>query len=225
MTLHQIGTQFGKGGHGLTDGTLKDVLTELQGLTVTVVSGAAAGTAMTVAPLRKEDTLLAALVTTDAAAAAMVNDVTNMTIQSTTASGTLTVAGNPVDGETFVLNGTTYAFKTTPTAATDVKITAGNNTTMAAAVAGTVNAYENRLLTNGGGYRAAQVVSTSALGVVTFTAVVDGTAGNSITLTEAASNVTVSGAGTLTGGTNNGSVKSITNLTGKTVTLIWFNKR
>lgn len=332
-----IPAQFGVGGAHLTDGTLKNAITELQGLTMSVFAGAAAGTAMAVAALRLEDTLIGALITTDAGGAAA-NDVGNMTIQDTRAFGTLTISGNPVEGETFVVGDSTYTFKAVPSALTDVKITAGNNTAMATAAAAAINANEARLTASG--YRTPTVSATSVAGVVTISSVVDGLgngvvltgtavvlaatgtgtasatltpvtvvadntcvingvtftakaapvgmqqfytkaavpaqvggggagtdlatgqylakvinayedqygtldvvasahavtgvvtlvprkpkAGNIIPLTEAATNVAVTGAGTLTSGTNTGGVKSTTNLTGKTVTLLWFNKR
>jgi len=352
MTMQAIPNQFSKGGSNLTDGTLKGILTELQGLRVNVVSGAAANTKMDVAPLRLEDTLLAAIITTDASNAAVTNDVANLTIQDTRAFGTLTISGNPVDGETFVVNGVTYTFKTTPASQYDVKITAGDNTAMATAVKNAINAYETRDLGGFGitGKNVAAVVATSNAGVVTISSAIDGLgngvvltgtvtvlaatgtgtasatltpvtvvadntavisgvtftakvapaplpgaggvptvqfytkaaapaypgvagatagsdcatghwlarvindyeamygtldvvatahattgvvtltprkplAGNVITLTESATNVAVTGSGTLTSGTNTGGVKSSTNLTGKTMTLIWFNKQ
>lgn len=224
MALTPIGSQFAKGGHGLTDGTLKASLIELQGLTVTVVAGAAAGTAMAVPALRLEDTLIAALCTADAGGVA-INDLVNLTKQATKAFGTITVAGNPVEGDTVNVNAGVYTFRAVPTAATDVKITAGNNTAMATALAAAINAFAGRLLPNGAGFNNPAVVATSTLGVVTVTAVVDGAPGNAIVLTKTATNVAVTGAGTLTSGTNTGGVKSTTNLTGKTVTLMWFNKQ
>jgi hypothetical protein len=223
MPLTNISTQFGKGGHGLTDGTLAGAIKELQGLTVTVVAGAAAGTAMAVPALRKEDTLCAALCTVDAGGAAS-NDVANMTIQSTSATGTVTISGNPVEGETVTINGAVFTFRAVPTSVTDVKITAGNVTAMAAALAAAVNGYDTRLLPNGAGYKSAVLKATSAAGVVTINALVDGVAGNSIALAKAATNVSVSGA-TLTGGTATGGVKSTSNLAGKSVTLFWYNKQ
>jgi hypothetical protein len=338
MTLQVLPASFGKGGTSLTDGTLYNAVRELQGLQVTVVPGAANGTAMAVPALRLEDTLLAALITTDAGGAAA-NDVANLTIQATAAFGTITISGNPADAEVFVVNGKTYTFKTTPTDIAHVKITAGDNTAMATAVKNAINAYEGRYV-EGKGYNTPAVVATSSAGVVTVTSVVDGAgnavtvtgtatvlvaagsgtlsatltpvtvvpgntcvingvtftaatvpdttglqfytkasapafpnggaagtdlscgqwlsyiinaklansntdavasanattgvvtitpktapAGNMITLTETAANVAVTGTGTLTGGTNTGGVKSVTNLTGKTMTLFWFNKK
>lgn len=315
----------------LNPALLGALLGELQGLNVDVVDGAAAGTAMTIAGIKPNDTIVAAIKLTDTWSAPT-NDKANITIQPVRASGTLTISGNPVDGETFVVNGNTYTFKTTPTRANHVKITAGNNTTMAAAAAAAINAYEGRYESqlNGDGNRKAGVVATSSAGVVTITAATDGAGngpvvtgtvtvlaatnsgtaqatltcatvvanntftvkkldgtvltftakatptadtefalkgtdalqateiarainyydqkygtlgvsaaavgsavnitsdsprtGNTITLTESATNVTVSGSGTLAGGTDTGSIKSTTDLSVATLVVIWFNK-
>lgn len=159
---------------------LEAAVKELQGLTVTVVAGATASTAMAVPALRLEDTLIAALITTDAGGAAA-NDVANMTIQSTAAFGTITISGNPVDADVFTVNDTVYTFKTTPTDTAQVKITAGDNTAMALAAANAINTYETRYV-EPGGYRKPAVVATASAGVVTVTGVVDGV-GNGVVLT------------------------------------------
>lgn len=204
-------------------GLLAD-LVEFQGRTMTVVAGAAAGTEMAVAAMRTADTLHNAIVYTDAGGA-VADDAANMTIQDTHAKGTVTIAGDPVAGETVTVNGNVYTWRAAPTKLNEVKITSGNNTTMAAALAAAINAYEGRYESqlNGDGWRVPAVSATSALGVVTITALADGTAGNAITLTEASTNVTASGA-TLAGGTATGGVKSTTDLTGKHVLLVWTNK-
>lgn len=220
MSLETINPNMGSGGTGITD--LGKILTELQGLRVSVVAGAAAGTKMDVAALRLEDTLLAAVISTNAGGA-LADDVANITIQPTKASGTITVSGNPVADETFVVNGVTYTWKAAPTSRTEVKITTGDNTVMAAAIRDAINWYERDRYT--GKPSAPAVVATAAAGVVTVTAVVDGAAGNAITLTESCTNVAVNGAGTLTTGTDTGGVKSTTNLASKSVILYWYNKR
>ena len=193
MTMQTLPASFGKGGTNLTDGTLYNTLRELQGLSVTVVAGAASNTAMAIPALRLEDTLLAALISTDAGGA-MANDVANMVIQPTAAFGTLTVSGNPVDAETFVVNATTYTFKTTPTAATHVKIVAGDNNAMALNVKNAINAYETRYVETTG-YRVANVVATVATNVVTITSVVDGL-GNGVVLTGTVTVLAATGTGT-----------------------------
>lgn len=306
---------------------LRQLLKEMQGLNVTVVDGAAAGTAMNIAAIRTEDTILSAIKLADVWAAP-VDDAANITIQGTKATGTLTISGNPVDGETFIVAGTTYTFKTAPTAGSHVKITAGDNNAMAASVVKVVNAYEGRYQAqlNGDQQRVARIKATALNNVVTFTSKEDGAGngpivsrvgapitlsatdpgaitatlvsvvadntitvngitftakaapttdaqftvkgtdalqgpelarainayqtkygtldvvatavlgvvtiksnkprtGNSITLTEAATNVAVSGAGYLAGGTNTGSIKSTTDLSTATLIVVWVNKQ
>src|SRR3954463_10096205 len=112
---------------------LNDILTELQGITATQVAGAAAGTKMNIAKLRTNDTLLAVLVGTDAGGA-WTDDIANVTVQATKASGTVTVTA-VADGDTATVNGTVYTFKDIPTAINHVKRTAGNNNANAAALA------------------------------------------------------------------------------------------
>lgn len=171
MPLATLPSNFGRGGSNLTDGTLLAILRELQGRTVSVVTGAAAGTKMNVAALRTEDTLHAAIVHTDASAAAIVDDVANLTIQETRATGTLTVA-SVVNGNSCVVNGVTYTFRTTPTGPTDIKIL-GTDALNAAALAAAINTYENRYTSSVGRNPAAVIASANAA-VVTITSVVDG---------------------------------------------------
>lgn len=308
---------------------LHKIVKELQGLRSTLVDGAAAGTKMNIAAMRDEDTILSAVILADTWAIPT-DDTANITIQPTKASGTITVSGNPVDGETVTVNGTVYTWKNTPTARTHVKITAGNNTAMATAMRDAINNYENRVETrlHGDSARVGGVVATSSAGVVTVTSVADGAGsgpvvtsssgttlavvstdpgavtvtcatavnndtvtvagvtftikttvtdtdlhiavkgtntlqaaeiakvvnayeqkygtlaavatsaaavatfssrygrtGNSIQLTEAATNVAVSGSGYLTGGTNTGGIKSTTNLATASLLVTWFDKQ
>lgn len=164
-------------------------LTEVQRLRISWVDGAAAGTKMDVAAMRTEDTLLSAGKFADTFAAPT-DDIANITIQPTKASGTITISGNPVADETFVVNGVTYTFKATPTDKKHVKITAGNNTTMAAAAAAAINTVENSRDTIGN-QAVPQVVATSALGVVTITATADGP-GNGPVVTDTGTTITIS---------------------------------
>lgn len=50
-----------KGGAGIANGALHDVLVELQGLSFTVVDGAAANTSMVLAGIAADDTIVAAV--------------------------------------------------------------------------------------------------------------------------------------------------------------------
>lgn len=109
-------------------------------------------------------------------------------VNSTAATGTITLSSTgPADGNTVVIGGQTFTFKTTPSAATDIQIDGGaNNTTTAASAVTKINA------------NSTVVSATSALGVITLTARTTGTAGNAITLTKVGANIAVSGA-TLSG--------------------------
>jgi hypothetical protein len=168
-----------------------DAIKELQGLNVTIVDGAAAGTKMDIPAMRTEDTIISAIKFTDAAGAP-VSDLANITIQGTKATGTITISGNPVADETITVNGAVYVWKAVPTSKLHLKITAGNNTTMAADVAAKINAYEGRYeaALNGDSNRQPAVVATSALGVVTVTSVEDG-AGNGPIVTDTGTTITI----------------------------------
>jgi hypothetical protein len=283
----------------IADTAVKNALAELQGFTISVVAGAAAGTKMNIAAIREEDTILSALVlnpvvalavaevsnidvdatggtftitwngqttaviaynavaaTVQAALEALSNinvgdvvvtggvgqdgggapyiltwnaklgnvaqpttgagsltggggtatvttatggvaqsggqpldDSANVTISSVKASGTLTISGNPTNNDTFVVNGYTYTFKTTPTHVQHVAISAGNNATMAASVASAVNTVEN-MRTGVGNANAPAVVATVASNVVTFTATHEG-AGNVPVIADVGTTITL----------------------------------
>lgn len=154
---------------------LRAALAELQGGQVEVIDGAAAGTAMNVPLIRPEDTIVQAIVLTDTWSIP-VSDKANVTIQQVKATATLTISGDPVAGETITIGSSVYTWRATPTKMNEVKITAGQNTTMATALAAAVNAYENRYESrlNGDGNRIAKLVATSNAAVVTLTAVDEG---------------------------------------------------
>lgn len=303
---------------------LAPAVEELQRESVVVAAGAAAGTKMDVPALRLEDTLKS-VISHVTAGGATADDTANCSIVDTRAFGTVTISGNPLDGETVTVNGAVFTFKTTPTDARHVLITPGDNTAMAAALRDAINAWENRRLD--GNFNTPGVVATSAAGVVTvrsvgdaegngpivtdigttitidstdpgavtatFAGAGDGDAvvvngvtftvkttpvdldvdmpvkgtddeqaaelarainayqnkfgtlnaaatsaadvatitaaeprsGNSITLTEAATNVAVSGSGFLTGGTSTGGITSTTNNSANTMVVTFYNKR
>lgn len=98
------------------------------------------------------------------------------------ATATLTFTGAPTAGESFVLNGVTFTARASGATGDEFDI-GGNVTTTAANVKAAVNAS----VTAG----VAGVISAdNVAGVVTFTAVTAGAAGNSLTLTEGLSNAT-----------------------------------
>ena len=107
------------------------------------------------------------------------------------ATGTLTITSTgPAADETFAIDGTTFTFKVSASSATEVTI----STTPATQAANIVSKVNAQMTT---------VTAANVLGVVTFTAVTRGTAGNSIALAESAANVAKS-ATTLLGGTAHG---------------------
>jgi hypothetical protein len=205
---------LGSGAGNLPD--LYLILKEIQGLTVSVLTGAAANTAIPLAAIRKEDTILSAI----NFASGVPSDVTGTaTISETRATGTLTVT-SVVDGNSCVVNGFTYTFKTTPTALNHIAI-AGTDALNAQALAAAITKYEARY--NGTSYEVPKVTTSVSSNVVTVKAIADGTAGNAITLTGTASKVAASGSGTLAGGTATGSLKfsGITN----NLIVAWYNKK
>ena len=135
------------------------------------------------------------------------------TVGGGVATGTMTVATNPANNDTVVVNGTTLTFKTAAVAATDVEIGA-NAAGTAANLAAVLSASTDK------GIAAAQYSVTGAVVTVTYGAKVYGTSGvktadgNEFTLATgtAGSKVTVSGA-TLTGGSEPTS-KSVSVTTG-----------
>lgn len=145
------------------------------------------------------------------------NSSQQVTINSLSATGTLTLAGAAA-GDKVTVNGKVYTFQTlvinnstnippyvVPVGATD--------TVSAANLAKAINGVDTA------------VVATSAGAVVTVTAASEGTAGNAITLSAAQSNghVTASGA-TLAGGSATNSINVSVSTTGYSLLLIWFKK-
>lgn len=108
---------------------------------------------------------------------------------ATAATQTVTFStGVPIANETVTIGGQVFTFKASRSAPFQVTIGADNATTAANFVSA-VNTDSTKAF------------ATAATNVVTLHAYALGTAGNSITLTEAATNVTVGGA-TLAGGAN-----------------------
>lgn len=121
------------------------------------------------------------LVTIDPATGAITGAVTGVK-----ATGSVVFSGLPTEDQPITVNGVAYAAKASPTLATEFQIGADATETganFASAIVANDDAIE----------------AIAAAGTVTIGAVETGIYGNAITLAEAASNVTVSGA-TLTGG-------------------------
>lgn len=98
------------------------------------------------------------------------------------ATGKITIATLPVDGDTVQVNGQTFTFKTAVSLPTDVAIGA-TPTTAATALAAALNASTKPLV--------AQAGYTSAAAVITVTAKSKGPSGNAITLSAGQASVTV----------------------------------
>lgn len=221
MSLHALRSQTGSGGTGIPD-QIYPVLKELQGFKVSLVAGLASGQ-HNIAAMREEDTLLSVLAFT---AGVPAEDVANCSIASTTAFGTITCATVVAD-DAVEVNGVTYTFKAAPTSRTEVLLGSGGsaNNVSAANLAAAINAYESRYADSVGGM-VPQVVASVLNAVVTVTAVVDGAAGNAITLTSTdGATLAVTGSGTLTNGSDTGGFTSTTDLSTKQVVVFWFNKR
>lgn len=119
---------------------------------------------------------------------------TLMTIDSAAATATLTFTGAPTAAQTFVLLGTT--FTAVASGATGNQFNIGATITETATnVVTAVNASATALVTR-------NVVASSVAGVVTFTAIVPGTVGNFLTLTEGLTNATAVNFASGTDGTN-----------------------
>lgn len=110
------------------------------------------------------------------------------------ASTTGTFTGDPSNNETVTVNGVVFTAKTSGATGNQYNITAGSVTANAAALAAAINASTTAGIVN-------TVGATSALGVVTFFAIVPGSVGLNIPITESTSNFTVAAATFTTGGT------------------------
>lgn len=209
----EILKNLGAGGTGMQGdgpGTVAAALKELQGLTISVLPAKGAGVKNDLAAIRKEDTIVAAI---NNNAGALTDVLGTTSIVDVRASGTVTLAGVAA-GETVTVAGLIYTAVTGAVKSYSEFSISGNDTEDAASLASAINARESN--------RTAQVTATSALGVVTVTAVAEGAGGNAIALVDGGAGITISGA-TLTGGTSTGGI-SVVGATNQVI-LVWFNKK
>lgn len=199
------------GGLGLVK-ELGPILTELQGLTISLLAGAAANTKIDLAAIRTGDTVLAALNNS----AGTLTDITGtLSIVGTYASGTVT-ASAVAAADTVTVNGRVF----TAIGATDKPV--GNqfsigtsNALCAAHLAAIINRAEiDDPVSN---------LKAAAEGaVVTITAVAEGTGGNAIALATSSNVRLAKSSTTLAGGSATGGVMS-SGITNQLV-LFWYNK-
>lgn len=118
------------------------------------------------------------------------------------ATGTLTVGvGNATAADTITIAGRTYTFRASAPAEDEVLIGATVTDTATNLVRAINGGAGEGTLYGTGTEPHVQVSAENTAGVVTFTSLVQGVAGNSLALTRVGTNLTVSGA-TLTGGAN-----------------------
>lgn len=215
MTMQALSPQFGKAGSGLTDGSLRKVLVELQGRSFNLLTGVAAATKINVTGLLPEDTISAAIQFIGAGTS--VTDLADLTptctIVDLRATGTLTL-GAVVDGNTVVIRGKTYTFRTTPSnVAPTNEVALGASPTIAAAnLVKKIKTVDGTLL-----------AASSVAAVVTIFASAPGTAGNAYALVGSAN--AVASAATLAGGSAQGGVIFTGATTGSKILLAWVNKQ
>lgn len=169
------------------------IIRELQGLTISVVAGAVAGTKMNIPAMRPEDTILAVIVPS---ATVPADDKANCTIQALKSSGTLTFAA-AVNNDSFVVDGVTYTVKAAPTAPTHILL-GGTDAQMAAKAVTAINNYNARYVGGVGssnGYNNPSVYAEATGAVVTITAIAEG-AGSAPVVASSGATLAVAGSGT-----------------------------
>lgn len=206
---------------GAADPRLVRAVAELQGLQVSLLTGAGASVAIAVPNIEIEDTILAALNFTDGTTLTL----SHVSINDRRAYGTLTIGTGLVDGDKVSVNGKVYTFTemvesiTTNVGPRVIPITVDPSgvdpDVVAARFAKVIMSADSSL-----------VCTVSATGVVNIHYRTPGTGGNAVALdvTQSNSHVTRSGA-TLSGGTATNSIKVTDDTTGKKIQLFWFDKQ
>jgi len=237
--MYSVASLLGWGGSKLNK-ELKRILTEQQGFRQAVftgpaanadghASGAVAGptvirgfafgagfpTHLAAPNDDKQDTIKSVINLTN------LTDVTpEFAIANTHATGTITVSGTPLAGETLTVRGVVYTFRAAASPSLHEITISAVNATQAANIASVINRVEAEL-----GLTVGQLVHAFAVAaVVTVNATYDETAGNAYTLAETATGVAVSGA-TFTDGTATGGVYSAAGTSvGDALLLTWYDQ-
>ncbi len=139
-----------------------------------------------------------------------------ITVSSTDPGAVTATFVSAAQDDALTVNGVVFTLKDTPTLLLQHADVKGTDALQAVEMARVINAYEAR-------YHTLNVIASVAANVVTLRSIVR-RSGNSITLTENASNCAVSGAGYLANGTNTGGIKSTTDLSLSTLLVTWFDK-
>ncbi|PWT91203.1 MAG: hypothetical protein C5B54_05720 [Acidobacteria bacterium] len=215
MSLESI-RGLGSGGTGIPD-ELAKAIAELQGLQVTLVSGANADTQIPITNMEVDDTVISVVNLTDGAQV----DPGTVTIGDRRAKGTLTV-GTVEDGDTCGVNGKTYTF-------TEIAETIAYNAPPGIVPFTVASPFDSDPIAA----RLAKVIMSSdstvfctvADNVVTIWNRAAGTVGNSKTLsiTGANGHVTRSGA-TLAGGSATNGISISSSTASKKLLVFWFDK-
>lgn len=202
----------------------KKIIAELQGLTFSLVAGAAGGTVMAVPNMEDEDTIAQAINLTDLTVPA------GLAIADRRAQGTITCLTSLADGDTVVVNGKTYTFKdvdvnicyNTPPRTVPVAIDASGVADAEQAATNLATA----IMSGDSGFTCVVEEDESSPPLLAKVRVIWRTrgAGNQKTLTESGGGVTLSGA-TLAAGSATAGFTSTDNLSGKTVLVVWYNKQ
>lgn len=112
--------------------------------------------------------------------------ILKLNVGAAKATATMTFTDDPAANGTFVLCGVTFTGKASGAATNEWNITSGGS----AAADAAANAASVVTLVNANATCAASVIATSALGVVTFTALVPGAGANGLVLSESLTNCT-----------------------------------
>jgi phage tail sheath gpL-like len=206
----------GFGGSGTPD-YVPAALAELQGLTASLVVGAAANTAIAVPDILPEDTVVSVLNMTDL----VTIPPANVSTSGGQASGTMQVLAGVVTNDKVTINGKIYTFKAVPINPSQ-NYPPGVVPIATPAVANDAAKALSKAIASAD----STLQTTVATNVVTIKARTPGTAGNAITLDATQSNGhCVRSGATLTGGTAATGIKITTDTSAKKLLVLWFDKR
>ena len=225
MTMVNV-KNLGFGGSGVPDAMPK-AIAELQGMKLTIVNGAAAGTVMPVPGMDHNDHIGAVIDLTGQVDVPL----NTLSTASRNAKGTITCLPTAADGDTVAVNGKVYKFKDVVvhtsynpppgTIPIDITPSGSDPEEMAERLAKAIMSGDSTVTAS----VKANAASPPLMSLVEVQVRQPGTAGNAYTLSETGNAVTISGA-TFTGGTATGAsgFTSTTNLAAKKLLVLWYDK-